>query len=363
MKLFPYLPRRMRFISLRSSVRFVGDRFLEGKSDLQHGRDDRRGHAVPGYIGDENADAVVVEDMEIVEIAAHLVHRKVPGVVAEILHDGRPVGKDRLQNAFRDLQLLLHDDEGIVLFDRLPEREQGVDARDELALVKGLGEVIVRPCLEPGYDVVQLVLGGQHEDRELVQAVGLAETAADFKARHARHHDVEHQQVGRILGDTLDGVLAVRRDHHAVPLQQQLVGEHLEVDRLVVDDEDPGSSFACLRGKRRKVRMAMPGLHRALAVVRGDGRLVLRNGDREDEARSFSLLGLDPDLAVVELDQLFRDGEAQPGAAVFARYGGVHLLERPEDVTLPVAGYPDAGVLDAHLHHGGGRRPGPGGRP
>ena len=56
-------------------------------------------------------------------------------------------------------------------------------------------------------------------------------------------------------------------------------------------------------------------------------------------------LTLNPHLATHELGQALHDGQAQAGAAVFARGGGVGLFERPEQPRLLLGGQTDASVL------------------
>src|SRR5438270_6107637 len=47
---------------------------LRRECNLQHRRDQRGGHTMPGYIRDKNANALFVDDKEIVEIARNLGH-------------------------------------------------------------------------------------------------------------------------------------------------------------------------------------------------------------------------------------------------------------------------------------------------
>jgi hypothetical protein len=53
--------------------------------------------------------------------------------------------------------------------------------------------------------------------------------AAEFKAAHARHHDIRDHQVGKEFRDLVPGILAVGGDFNLVPLALE---KHLEVGGL-----------------------------------------------------------------------------------------------------------------------------------
>ena len=72
-----------------------------------------------------------------------------------------------------------------------------------------------------------------------------------------------------------------------------------------------------------------------------------QNGEMEGGA--FAGVALDPDLAAQQLGQAFADGQAQAGAAVVARGGGIHLLEGLEQPVLPVQRDADAGVAHREM--------------
>jgi len=52
------------------------------------------------------------------------------------------------------------------LFGGWVARQKRLDARDQLARMCGLGEIVVRARLEPGDLVVHRDLGGEHQDRD-----------------------------------------------------------------------------------------------------------------------------------------------------------------------------------------------------
>ena len=73
---------------------------------------------------------------------------------------------DQLVGVKVDDELIEHETLFRVLGD-LRAAEHGVDARDELLHLKGLDEVIVRAHLETVDAVVDLSLGGEHDDGAL----------------------------------------------------------------------------------------------------------------------------------------------------------------------------------------------------
>src|SRR5262249_2932161 len=52
---------------------------LRGKSDFEHGSDERGGNAVHGNIGDENSKALVIYGQEIVKVSRDGAHRDITG--------------------------------------------------------------------------------------------------------------------------------------------------------------------------------------------------------------------------------------------------------------------------------------------
>ena len=64
--------------------------------------------------------------------------------------------------------------------------------------------------------------------------------AADLDSRHARQHPVEHDEVGRVLLDEQQRLVAGLGAGDREALGLEVVGEHLALRRLVLDDEDLG---------------------------------------------------------------------------------------------------------------------------
>ena len=71
-----------------------------------------------------------------------------------------------------------------------------VDARDQLARVEGLGQVVVGAHLEADDAVDLLALGREHDDGHVLP--GAAQPPANAEAVLAGQHEVEHDQVRRV---------------------------------------------------------------------------------------------------------------------------------------------------------------------
>ena len=127
-----------------------------------------------------------------------------------------------VQHRVADLQPVLVDDA------RSPQQRR--DAQQHLLLVHRLDHVVVRADDEALVLVRGLLLGRDHQDRNL--AAGRAQGLGELVAVHARHHDVQHDQID---------VLAVQHLQRldAVPGGDRLVavlGEHRlhQLARVVV---------------------------------------------------------------------------------------------------------------------------------
>src|ERR1700722_5277366 len=114
---------------------------------------------------------------------------------------------------------------------RSPQRR--LDPAGELAQRERLGDVVVGAELEPDDLVDLLGLGRQHDDRHRAAAPQLP---ADLEPIDPRQHQVEHDEVERLLVEALQRLAAVGRLHHVVALLPQWVGEQ-GLDRLLIVDE------------------------------------------------------------------------------------------------------------------------------
>ena len=109
-------------------------------------------------------------------------------------------------------------------------------AGHQLAHGKGLGDVVVRADLQAEDLVLLLLAGGENDDRHIV-ALG-AQSAADVKAHHLRHHHVEQDEVGLFLARERETRLAVVGLERGVALALEVEADDVHDVHLVLDDED-----------------------------------------------------------------------------------------------------------------------------
>ena len=118
--------------------------------------------------------------------------------------------------------------------------EKRSNPRPEFANRERLRDVVVGAQLEPDHLVELVVARGQHDDRHRARG---AEALADLQAVEPRQHDVEHDEVDRLLRELAQRLLAVGRLDDRVPVSLQREREHLADRVLVVDEQDRGRGF------------------------------------------------------------------------------------------------------------------------
>ena len=113
--------------------------------------------------------------------------------------------------------------------------EQGAHAGDELARREGLDEVVVGTQLEADDAILDLALGGEHDDGHVR---GLADGAADALAGELGEHQVEDDEVERVLLELLDGALPIAHPAHDVVLSLEVRGHCVTNGLLVLDQQN-----------------------------------------------------------------------------------------------------------------------------
>ena len=113
--------------------------------------------------------------------------------------------------------------------------QQGAHAGDELAGREGLDEVVVGAELEADDAVLDLALGGEHDDGDVG---GLADGAAHALAGELGEHEVEDDQIEAVLLELLDRALAVAHAAHDVALALEVGRDGVADGLLVFDQED-----------------------------------------------------------------------------------------------------------------------------
>ena len=76
--------------------------------------------------------------------------------------------------------------------------------------------------------------------------------------------------------------------------------------------------------------------------------LSLRKGEGDGEGGAAAEFAVHFERAVVCGDDAVRDGEAQPGAALFARTSRIHRIKPLENMGQMLGGDAGTGVLDCH---------------
>ena len=115
--------------------------------------------------------------------------------------------------------------------------QDGADARQQLARVEGLGQIVVRTQLQPDDAVGLLGQRRQHDDRQPRRG---AQPAADGEPVLPRQHEVEHDEIEAAVVEQPLHRLAVGGgiDAKAVPGQEPL--QQVADLPIVVDDEQMG---------------------------------------------------------------------------------------------------------------------------
>ena len=108
-------------------------------------------------------------------------------------------------------------------------------------MIDRLREEVVCAGLQP-FHPLGAEARGEHDHRQHVRRLPLAELAADGVAVRRRHQDVEQDEIGLLRVGQLEGCAPVRRrdDLVAARLEQRLEQAHVLGD--VVNDEDPGAA-------------------------------------------------------------------------------------------------------------------------
>ena len=122
--------------------------------------------------------------------------------------------------------------------------QYGVNARQQLARVEGLGQIIVRTDFQAHDTVHVFAFGGQHDDGRTV--IGGSQAAAYRQAVFARHHQVQHDQVYRVAQHDAVERLAVFRKNDFKTLLRQVAAKQITDAGIVVKNEDfVGTGVGC----------------------------------------------------------------------------------------------------------------------
>ncbi len=113
------------------------------------------------------------------------------------------------------------------------------DPRLEQHRIEGLGQVVLGAELDAAEHAVELVEGRDHDHRQVAKrGVGL-DLPEHAIAVELRHHDVEQDEIDRLLGQHPQGRRAVESRDRIVAEQLQLLLEQVDVQGLIVGDQNP----------------------------------------------------------------------------------------------------------------------------
>jgi len=104
--------------------------------------------------------------------------------------------------------------------------------------MEGFGDVVVGAVFEGATPVGLRILRGEHQDLDALIRLEPADFPAHFDAGHARHHDIENHEVGRIALDFLQGAAAVRSHSQLVIGTLQHPFQDFPDLRIIVDNQD-----------------------------------------------------------------------------------------------------------------------------
>ena len=134
------------------------------------------------------------------------------------------------------------------------ERERVLDAALNDERVEGTADVVGNAETVAAPDGLAVVVGGDHDDRDLVDPAELVHALEHGKAVHLRHIDVEQHQVDvQILPEHPERLRAVHCLDILVSLAQDGL-EHFSVHLRVVNDQD----FLSVHSRSTAARVAVP---------------------------------------------------------------------------------------------------------
>ncbi len=256
------------------------------------------------------------------------VQRGIPGT--ELFQDRsaqRRVAADRQQAPRRPRHRALHLVQRLV--DRLPaDRLDQIADRAELDAASAF--------VHAGNDVHRDMPGG---------GIGL-ELLQYLPAIHVRQVDVEQDRHRQLPRQRKAGGRIVRQQHAIAALLHR-ARQHLCEDHVILDHQDcRGRTRRSGRQRRqcleRRLRRARPVGGRRCGRLGGGSGEALRQIELED--RAFAGRAAHLQIAAEQARHAPADRQAQAGAAVFARGGGVDLFERGEDLVQLFLRDADAGV-------------------
>ena len=303
-----------------------------GLGDLAAGVDDQRQRAEGGLLAEP------FDQREAVAVGQGKVEDEQVGRPCDALPDGHLAGGGVVDV---DGGILKAGDENagevFVVFDE--QDVGGTFSLMEDAAQFGEEKIFVEGFLDPALGVageLRTERGGEDAENDDGYVGGdgvVAESLKGLPAAETGHVEVEEDGFDVLLGGEDEGLLARGRLDDGIALAVKVFGDHGANAGIVVADHD--------------------GAFAAWGKDCADGHVGGAGGAREHDVEGGSgyEIALGPDGAAVLLDDAAADGEAEAGAALLARVGGLDLLEAIEDGVEFVGG--DAAALVDDLEEDG----------
>ena len=128
-----------------------------------------------------------------------------------------------------------------VVAQRRGAAQQRLDAREQLARLEGLGQVVVGAELQTDDAVHRLAARGQHQQRQAAQARIGAQLARQVQAVAVGQHQVEHQHVEELALQPCAPLREISGHGHLQTGRTQVGTDHAGQPGIVVDQEDSGA--------------------------------------------------------------------------------------------------------------------------
>ena len=116
--------------------------------------------------------------------------------------------------------------------------EDGLNPEDELLGAEGLCQIIIDARFQAADSVVDLTLGGQHQDRNLIGPGVSLHFLQDGKAVHAGEHEVEDNEIGLFLEDFLKALPSVVHHINGVAYPLKVKGNQRGDIDFIFDDQN-----------------------------------------------------------------------------------------------------------------------------
>ena len=117
--------------------------------------------------------------------------------------------------------------------------QDGLDAGQQLAWLKGLGQIIVGAHLQANDAVHRVAFGREHQHRHLAHAAGQgADALAHLQAVHVGQHQVQDHQLNARCLQAFQATACIGRVGHGKTVLPQIVRHHARQAHIVFDHQE-----------------------------------------------------------------------------------------------------------------------------